>query len=135
MNLYGNNKNVINASLDIKNYIFDKYFGTKIIYNEDLNSLLKRENIVHDVYINICKFKSCEDIKYNHYNICNNYKNHHLYSYNMYIISNNTNKNNLLQNCKYTHNNYNIDLNSKEKETQLFNIFFSDYSKFKYNNK
>lgn len=138
MNIYGNKKYVLNASLEIKNYIFDKYFGTRIIYNEDLDLLLKRENIVNDVYINICQFKSCEEIKQLQYNIFNNYKNHKLYSYNMYIESNKLNqinKTNYLKNCKYTHDIYNLNMNNKEKESQLFNIFFSDYSKFKYYNK
>jgi hypothetical protein len=56
-----------------------------------------------------------------------------IYSYALLVTNTNTNtEENDIINCKYIHDIYNIKNPLKEKESLLFSILFSDYSRFKF---
>ena len=129
INLIGSNKNISIAKNEIKDYLFHIYFSFKEIDNKSLEKEFKIDTLTKDLYINPCSWISCNEIK-NIHDLTKNHKN--LYSCAFLVLDTDmNNKNNSLINCKHIHEIYNIKNTLKEKESLLFSILFSDYSRFK----
>jgi hypothetical protein len=131
INLIGSNKHVSIAKNEIREYVFDKYFSFKEVENKYLEQELQRDCLTKDLYINPCYWISCNEIK-NIHDVMNDHNYHkNIYSYALLVTNTNTEENDII-NCKYIHDIYNIKNPLKEKESLLFSILFSDYSRFKF---
>ena len=131
INLIGSNKNVSIAKNEIRDYSFENYFSFKELENKYIKQELERDYLSKDIYINQFFWIKCNEIK-NIHEIINDQKiNKNIYSYALLVTNTNIEDNDYI-NCKYIHDIYNVKKSIKEKESLLFSIFFSDYSRFNF---
>ena len=135
INLIGSKKNVCFATNEIREYIFDMYLGYKVIQPYNINQLLDRTFIPHDIYINQCDLITCDELIKMHDLIQNN--NNKSIHFRPYTLLTKTNKKEYDKyihsfiGSPYIHNIYKLDCNIKQKHALLFDIIIANNLKYK----
>jgi hypothetical protein len=135
INLIGSTKHIYFATNEIREYIFDMYLGYKVIEYKNIDQVLNRKLLPHDIYINQCDLLTYNELKKMHDLIQNTHSSQKIKSCSLLIQTNKNENNKYIQSfigSPYIYNIYKLDNTIKQKHSLLFDIIIANNLKPKF---